>query len=234
MTPRLGSLNEFCWMDVKTRDLPGTAAFFADTLGWRFAVDKEDWRRATKITAPKGHRIGGVSDLAQPVYPPGTPAHIACYLAVDDVDRRTDGAVGEGARVVVPPFDAGDQGRMVTLVDPVGAAVSLWQPYRFGGWAYPPDTTGTPHRMVLSCGEPGRARDFYREVTGTAFAHAEFAVGTDPQWEVTVGVDDVEGVVARLHGRGQVVWLETGDRPVLRLSSSEGLTFQVRSLRDRG
>ncbi|WP_308280461.1 hypothetical protein [Streptomyces lincolnensis] len=88
-------------------------------------MDEEDWRRATKITAG-GCRIGGVSDLADPVYPPDIPAHIAYYLAVDDVERRTEAAVANGARLVVPPFDAGDQGRMVTLIDPVGAAFSLW------------------------------------------------------------------------------------------------------------
>ncbi|WP_246096774.1 VOC family protein [Streptomyces botrytidirepellens] len=140
--------NAFCWMDLKTRDLPGTAAFFSKTLGWHFAVDEEDWRQTTAI-AVDGHRIGGVSDLAQPVYPPGTPAHIAYYLAVDDVDRRTEAATARGARLVVPPFDAGDQGRMATLIDPVGAAFSLWQPYRFSGWGFPPRTAGAPHRMVL-------------------------------------------------------------------------------------
>ncbi|MER6407116.1 hypothetical protein ABT269_27170 [Streptomyces viridosporus] len=37
-----GGVGEFCWMDVKTRDLSGTAAFFSKALGWRFAVDEED------------------------------------------------------------------------------------------------------------------------------------------------------------------------------------------------
>ncbi|MFI9630919.1 hypothetical protein ACIHCL_36300, partial [Streptomyces sp. NPDC052042] len=27
-TPHLGALNEFCWMDLKTHDVPGTTAFF--------------------------------------------------------------------------------------------------------------------------------------------------------------------------------------------------------------
>lgn len=38
-------------MDLKTRDIPGTAAFFSAVLGWHFAVDERDRRRATKITA---------------------------------------------------------------------------------------------------------------------------------------------------------------------------------------
>ncbi|MFE7767039.1 hypothetical protein [Streptomyces sp. NPDC057438] len=66
MTTRMGSLNEFCWMDLKTRDPAGTATFFSKTLGWRFAVDEKDWRKATRITV-QGHLIGSVSDLANPV-----------------------------------------------------------------------------------------------------------------------------------------------------------------------
>lgn len=51
MTTDLGSLNRFCWMDLKTRAMPGTAASFSSALGWRFAVDEDDWRKATKTTA---------------------------------------------------------------------------------------------------------------------------------------------------------------------------------------
>lgn len=226
MTARPGSVHEFCWMDLKTRDPAGAAAFFAAALGWHFAVDERDWRRAVKITAG-GHPIGGVSDLANPVYPPGTPPHTAFYLATDDVDRRTEVATAHGARLVVGPFDAGDQGRAATLVDPVGAAFTLWQPNRFAGWAFPPGVAGTPLRVVLACAEPDRARDFYRELTGTPFARADFtaAPGATPGWELVVGVDDPDGVAAL----GHVTRFEEDGRPGWRLTSPEGLTFRLGS-----
>lgn len=198
-------------MDLKTRDPAGAADFFSQTLGWRFAVDEEDWRKAIKITVD-GHLIGGVSDLANPIYPPGTPAHIAFYLAVDDVDRRAEAAVANGAHLVVPPFEAGDQGRMATLIDPVGAAFSLWQARQFTGWAFPPGLAGAPHRMVLACDQPDQARRFYRETTGAPLIHADFIATPEPaaaapQWELVV---------------------EAGAGPgVVRLSSPEGLTIQV-------
>ncbi|MEU5345043.1 MULTISPECIES: VOC family protein [unclassified Streptomyces] len=211
---RLGSLNEFCWMDLKTRDLPGTGEFFSKALGWRFAVAEDDWRRATGITAGR-HRIGGVSDLANPTYPPGTPAHIAYYLAVDDVDRRAEAATANGARLVVPPFDAGDQGRIATLIDPVGAAFSLWQPYGFAGWSFPAGSARLPHRMVLACEQPDLARDFYRGTTGAPLVHADFRTAYEPaaaapRWELEIGVEDAG--------------------PVGRLSSPEGLSFLLRPL----
>ncbi|WP_461069385.1 VOC family protein [Streptomyces pseudoechinosporeus] len=237
MTTRLGSSNEFCWMDLKTRDLAGTATFFSKTLGWRFAVDEKDWRKATKI-AVDGHPIGGVSDLANPVYPPGTPAHIAYYLAVDNVDRRAEAAEVNGARLVVPPFDAGDQGRMATLIDPIGAAFSLWQPRHFTGWRIPPHLAGAPHRMVLACDQPDKARHFYGETTGTPLICADFIAtrgpsgASAPQWELAVEVGDPDSVVARAHdlGQGSVTWSEETGRRVVRLSSPEGLTFQVHRL----
>jgi uncharacterized protein len=197
----------FCWMDLKTRDPAGTAAFFSDALGWRFEVDEQDWRKATKISVD-GHLIGGVSDLANPVYPPDAPAHIAYYLAVDDVGRSTEAAVEHGARLVVPPFEAGDQGRLATLIDPFGAAFSLWQSHRFTGWTFPPGLPGAPHRMVLACDRPDEARQFYEETTGAPLAGAHFVAspGTAaPRWELAIKADRAE----------------------TRLSSPEGLTFRV-------
>ncbi|GKQ38771.1 VOC family protein [Streptomyces sp. A012304] len=231
----LGSLYEFCWMDLKTGDEDGTAGFLSEALGWCFAVDEEDWRQATKITVD-GHLIGGVSNLANPVYPANTPAHVAYYLAVDDVDGRTEAATANGARLVVPPFDASDQGRMATLIDPVGAAFSLWQPHRFTGWTFPPRTAGAPHHMVLACDRPDRARDFYHRVTGTPLQAAEFVTTREtvaaPQWVLSIGVDDLDGVFSRVKdaGRGAATWTQETGHSVLTVHSPEGLPFRVHPL----
>lgn len=237
-----GPTNEFCWMDLKTRDPSGTAAFFSSVLGWDFAVDEEDWRRAVKVTAG-GRRIGGVSDLAQPVYPPGTPPHIAFYLAVDDVDHRTAVAATRGARIVVEPFDAGDQGRIATLIDPVGAVFSLWRPRKSAGWPVSATAAAVPHCMVLACEDPERARRFYAGTMGAPLGRAAFheaatgAAATDsaPQWELALAMDDPDAVTgrARTHGPGLVTLAVEDGRRVVRLRSPEGLTFLIQA-RDRG
>lgn len=205
-------------------------------LGWRFAVDEDDPRRATKIHVD-GHPIGGVSDLSGPVYPPGTPPHAAYYLAVDDVDRRAEAAVAHGARLVVGPFDAGEQGRMATLVDPEGAAFSLWQARSFAGWRLPPGVEHAPMRLVLACGSPERARAFYRAALGGEPRSAEFVtaphrLGPEPRWELAVGGRDLDAVAARAreHGPGTFAWMPEAAARSLRLNGPGGLAIQVRSM----
>nr|WP_240803267.1 hypothetical protein [Streptomyces sp. A1499] len=105
---------------------------------------------------------------------------VAYYLAVDDVDRRAEAATANGARLVVAPFDAGDQGRTATLIDPVGAPFSLWQPHGSTGWKFPPRLAGAPHHMVLASGQPDRARDFYHQLTGTPLPAAAFIAAREP------------------------------------------------------
>ncbi|MFH9237655.1 hypothetical protein ACH4KO_20390 [Streptomyces anulatus] len=152
-----------------------------------------------------------MSDLAQPVHPPGAPPRIAYCLAVDDVDHRTDLAVANGARVVVAPFDAGDQGRVATLIAPVGAVLSLWRPRGFAGWPVSATAEGTPRHAVLACEGPEWARDFYTRTTGTPLGRAAFgeagpaaagtgagpAAGSVPQWEPALAVDDPDAVIRR-------------------------------------
>jgi uncharacterized protein len=233
---RQGFAHEFCWLDLKTSDIAGTAAFFAKVLGWRFAVDENDWRRATKIFIDDQYQIGSVSDLANPIYPPGTPAHIAYYLAVDNVDRRARAAAAQGAQLVLEPSDIGDQGRLATLLDPVGAAVSLWEPRGFSGWTHPPDSAYAPSKMILACADPDRARRFYQQTLGASTRGLDFVTAgeTDElvgQWELVVEVDDLHSVAARAreHGQGCVTWAQSTSGPSLRLSSPEGHGVRLHS-----
>ncbi|MFI9629358.1 VOC family protein [Streptomyces sp. NPDC052042] len=204
--------------------------FFSAALGWQFAVDGSDWRRATKIFAD-GQRIGGVSDLSSPLYPPGTPAHIAYYLAVDDIEARTEAATTAGAQLVLAPFDAGDQGRIATLIDPVGAAFSLWQTDPANRWS---PSASAPQRMILACPHPEQARRFYRDVLGTVPRCADFVRMHGPEkcaphWELVVAVDDPDTMAARARGLGHEMPYGPDHAGDQRLTSPDGLTFRIRA-----
>jgi predicted enzyme related to lactoylglutathione lyase len=210
---------EFCWFDVKTRDVLATSAFFSVALGWKIAVDPDDWRQATKI-AVDGRWIGGVSDLASPIYPPDAAPHIASYLAVPDVDAHTAAAQQAGARVVAPPSDVADQGRLATLVDPFGAGITLWQAGAFAGW---PDGSQAPARMRHLGDRPDEARRFYADLLGV---RAEFATGP-AGWEVAVVAADLALVAQRVSelGAGRCEW--SADSTRLRLVDPHGMRIAV-------
>ncbi|TCP47893.1 putative enzyme related to lactoylglutathione lyase [Tamaricihabitans halophyticus] len=219
-------------MDIKTRDVTGTAAFCTAVFGWDFATEPDAIRRATTISV-RGHPIGSVSDLATGPYPPETPAHIAYYLAVTDVDRRAAIAEREGAEVVLPPVDIGAEGRLATLVDPLGAAFSLWQAGTFTGWSLPAPAGGVPHRLVLNCTDPDLAERFYRNTLGVLPPEATFRGATartvkEPRWELAVLLDEpggLAGVMAKHDAMPphRSATLENS----LRLHSREGLASYV-------
>ena len=58
----------------------------------------------------------------------GAPPHWAVYLSVDNVDQRLEKCVSMGAKIVVPPLDVPNVGRMALISDPQGAHLWLFTP----------------------------------------------------------------------------------------------------------
>jgi hypothetical protein len=128
---------------------------------------------------------------------------------------------------VLEPFDVATEGRMATLLDPFGAAVSLWQAREFAGWTHPVGVPGAPHRMVHTCADPVEARAFYTHL-GMRVEAADFVETSDaPGWEASLVVAELEGIDARIaaHGAGSWAWSEDESR--LRISSPDGLNFPI-------
>lgn len=153
---------EFCWLDVKTRQPQATSAALTEALGWNFRFDETYWRPATFVTYHE-HDLGGFSDLNASIYPAGTPDHIAVYLAVTDIASAVVTAVRDSAQIIVPAFDAGDTGRIATLLDPFGGAVSLWQRSGHQGWTHPRSLPGAPVRLHHVSESATGAAAFYRD-----------------------------------------------------------------------
>ncbi|WP_433407921.1 VOC family protein [Saccharomonospora azurea] len=218
----------FCWLDVKTHAVADLSAVVAHTLGWHVAMVEESPRPVMSVD---GYAVGGLSDLANPVYPSETPDHVAYYLAVDELDRRVDVALEHGARLVVPPFDVPGQGRMATLTDPLGAGFSLWQAEGFAGWTFPAGRNGAPCGMVLAHPDAARLRGFYDTVCDGGLTTTSFVeqwVDDVPAWEVVLGVDEPEDVVERARTHGSVrVGPGVPGVSALRLQLGEGFALHL-------
>ena len=55
------------------------------------------------------------------IVPEGDPPHWLCYLEVDDVDRTAVDVQGSGGKIVRPPFDVPEFGRIAIGADATGA-----------------------------------------------------------------------------------------------------------------
>ncbi len=50
------------------------------------------------------------------------------YISVKSADDTAARATQAGGKVMAPPFEVGDYGRMAVLQDPAGATFSIWEP----------------------------------------------------------------------------------------------------------
>ena len=87
------------WLELSTPDVEGSEAFYADLLGWRF-------KGIRRIEAPP---------------------EWSSFLLVTDIDEAARRAEAAGARSVGDASEA-PSGRVVSIVDPQGAALSLLEP----------------------------------------------------------------------------------------------------------
>ncbi|WP_327151936.1 hypothetical protein [Nocardia sp. NBC_01329] len=182
-------------MDCKAADVDAAARVFADEFGWECLVDPGDWRGAIKARADN-HWVAGLSNLDSPLYPPGTPPHISYYLAVGDAAAAHGLAVADGATSLIAPTPVADQGILATVIDPFGAAVSLWQPGAFAGWTHPRGPR-IPGRIVHESRDPAAAERFYRVRLGLSLRYADFTThlpGSPPDgdaaWTVAIPFGD--------------------------------------------
>jgi predicted enzyme related to lactoylglutathione lyase len=112
----------FCWMELYARDREAAAAFYCAVVGY---VPRSWAGHDYTLLAAGEHTVGGVVSLDEEALAAGAPPQWLPYVGVDDVDAFVPRALGLGARAVVPPFDAGDVGRVAVLQDPALAAFAV-------------------------------------------------------------------------------------------------------------
>lgn len=110
------------WADLGTADLESAKRFYSTLFGWTAHVSGDEYGGYT-IFALEGQPVAG----AGPLFGEGQPTAWSTYIAVDDADELAARVDAAGGKVLVPPFDVGDQGRMAALLDQAGAPFSVWQ-----------------------------------------------------------------------------------------------------------
>ena len=153
---------KFVWRELSTDDVDGALRFYAELAGWK----------SKKVEMPNGayhlllkgeQQVGGLMALAPGV---DMPPYWMSYVSVPDVDAAVGCARDLGGEVVWGPLDVEDIGRMATVVDPRGGALSLMKATRGDPVREGPPALGEFCWEQLGSPDVANAKTFYGEVTG--------------------------------------------------------------------
>jgi uncharacterized protein len=234
----------FCWVDLGTADPAAAKVFYGGLLGWEFDDQPTGDRGSYTICRLDGKAVAGLYDRAE-------ETSWGSYLKVDDVDRAAGRARELGAQVMVEPFDAPGGGRVATVRDPAGAAVSLSRPgEQFAAEVVNQDGAWTWNELVAP--DLAAAVAFYGQLLGwaaadiggavarTSFSLGDLLVGgghapigpedPTPRWTISFWVADADRCVERARELGGGVVLPPMDIPVGRfaiVSDPGGAAFTV-------
>lgn len=149
------------WIDLTTTDLDAARGFYSQLFGWTAQVAPEPEARGYTLFLKDGQQVAG----AAPVMAPGWPPSWTMSVATDDAMAVAARVEVGGGKVLVPPTDVLDLGRLAVFVDPSGAAFAAWQARGHQGG----EPSGEPDSYTWSeliTRDPDGAKDFYGHVFG--------------------------------------------------------------------
>jgi hypothetical protein len=229
-------LGKFVWHDLMTTDLEKAVAFYTELLPWTINEWESPATGKYKMIHAAGEDHGGFVPLRPE---DNLPSHWICYVTVDDVDAAAAKAIQLGGRTPEPGRDIPEVGRFAVIVDPQGAAISLYKPTAWRGEGYEgPRRPGTFVWHELLALDPEAEGRFFSEIFGwtqTSMDMGEVGTyylfkraggskdaggmllkpdGSGPSsWLPYVGVEDVDATAARIEPLGGKVWVQPRDIP---------------------
>lgn len=173
---------ELTWTDLAASDLEAQSHFYEELFGWDHEdvpIDGGTYRMFHK----DGHTVGGAATMQPEMAAAGMPSAWNTYIAADDIDAEAATAERLGGKVIVPPMDVGQRGRIVGIQDTTGGIVYLWKSYQ-------PDSDeayGGPGQLSwadLETRDPEKAADFYEKLVG--WDVQALTQGASPYWQFNV------------------------------------------------
>jgi len=214
----------FGWVDLGTTDQKAAKKFYGSLFGWKYndlPLPEGAGPGVYSMAQRDGQDIAGIGTAQE-----GMPPVWSSYIMIDNVDKAADRVAGLGGKVLMPPIDVLDSGRMAFVADPTGAAVGLWQAYRMAGAALF-NEPGTVTWNELATRGVDKALNFYeqlfgwswkamegaptpyhmanlgeRTVAGAMEMNEQWPVDVPPHWDVYFSVEDADKSVAKVEKLG--------------------------------
>jgi predicted enzyme related to lactoylglutathione lyase len=174
-----------CWVDTSQPDPDAAGRFYADLFGWEVEQSMPDGAGGSYAMGRiRGGDVAGIGSI-----PPGAPqvAEWNSYVWVDSADEAAARAREAGGSVAMEPFDVADAGRMAVIVDPEGAAISVWQPRAHKG-SKVVNEHGSVNFNSLATRDQQAAAEFY----GALFGWQVLDLPSGPMWTLAGYGDHLE------------------------------------------
>jgi predicted enzyme related to lactoylglutathione lyase len=153
------------WAELATTDQKAGVAFYRALFGWDVSEAPIGPNETYSMFQLHGKEVGAACTMRQEERQHGVPPHWNLYVTVDKVDDAAKKAEKLGAKILAPPFDVMDAGRMAVVQDPTGAIFQIWEPKRSIG----AKVLGEPGALTwseLTTRDPKRAETFYTSMFG--------------------------------------------------------------------
>jgi uncharacterized protein len=193
----------FCWCELVTSDQNAAKDFYTKLFGWTANDQPMGPDQFYTMLELGGKTVGALYGMDSAQLGRGVPVHWNLYVSVESADDSAKLAESLGAKIVMPPFDVMDVGRMAAIQDPAGAAIALWQAKAHIG-ASVIDETGAFCWYELTVNDTDAAKAFYKGLFGWE------AGGSEGYTEWILDGKHIGGMMKILPERGEVPPMWTG------------------------
>ena len=123
----------FSWPELATTNQQAGVAFYRALFGWELNEQPMGPGETYSMFQLRGKPVGAAYTMRPEERKVGVPPHWNSYVTVANVDEAAKKAESLGAKVLAPPFDVMDAGRMAVIQDPTGAVFQIWHPNKHIG-----------------------------------------------------------------------------------------------------
>ena len=180
--------NKPAWVDLATSDAAAAREFYSKVFGWKIDVNPDPQYGGYGMANVGDKRVAGIA----PKMSADAPTAWSIYIGTDDADDLAKKVQAAGGKVIAPPFDVGDQGRMAVFQDPTGAVISAWQPGAMNA-SLPTGEANTFGWAELSSRGVDKAIPFYQKVFGWTPKANDMGPDSPPYTEFQLGGESIAG-----------------------------------------
>lgn len=186
----------FCWTDLSTTDVAAAKGFYGDLFGWTYE-DMQTPMGPYGMAYLGGKDVAAVNALSADQAKQGVPPHWNLYFSVKNLDESAKRATSLGGKLLLPPMDATEAGRMAVVSDPSGASFCLWQAKSHPG-AKLVNEPGAINWAELECRNVEGCKAFYSELFG--WRHDTQDMGGMPYTVFKAGEEQRAGMMPMAKG----------------------------------